>query len=165
MAVIAVTIIGITGACDRSPSPPPDEQQTVSRFLDLDQEVRALDWDFHVALRRGDGAAARDAALAAARRLELILADLPNMDIPRCLTDAVVAIQPMLKAELDLWRSRERGDNQPTEDEISLFFAFYGAERNWAAVLRIAGRDCGPDIARYGGPPQLGAVPHTYGFA
>lgn len=59
-----------------------------------------------------------------------------------CLTDARDAVAGVVAQMLPQWQAWSEGQDYPTDDEISLFFAFYGAEEPWTLLLQEAEIRC-----------------------
>ena len=63
-----------------------------------------------------------------------------------CLRELQTATIQLIEGQLLRWRTRSEGEGVPTSDEVSLFFAFYGADTTWTALLNEAEGMCVPAI-------------------
>lgn len=143
LTVVMLTVVVIAGCGATTPSPSPlSLQQFQTSARALADDLRSLEWDFHTAVQRGDDAAARAAATSAASQIA-DFADGP-LQSPRidCIADVQDAIAALLADELEGWQARAEGRNYPDADEISLFFAFYGADKAWILALDQASKSC-----------------------
>lgn len=114
--------------------------QTSARALADD--LRSLEWDFHTAVQGGDDAAARADAANAASAIEDFMEGPLRSPRIECIAELQDAIGAQLAAELNDWHARAEGRGYPTSDEISLFFAFYGADKAWMVALKAATDSC-----------------------
>lgn len=100
------------------------------------------EWQFHTAVRGSETAAAVDAASRAAD----VLHDLAGLEMPedatQCELELADAVSEMLALEAGLWNQRAEGEAFPSQDDVELFFAFFGAEKPWIALLQRAEGTC-----------------------
>lgn len=111
-------------------------------FESLTDRLADDEWDFHTAVRRRD----TDAAVGAASRAADVLHDLVGVQVPsnaaNCERELIRSVSDMLEVEGRLWDQRATGEAFPSEDDVELFFAFFGAEKPWIALLQRAEGMC-----------------------
>jgi len=137
MLGLAVVVTG----CGAS-MPPPSPATFRTEAVALADRLQSLEWDFHIALRRDLVEEAKATATEAVRLIASFEQGPLREATGGCLEEARAAIGDLLGAELARWRAWSEGRNYPTEDEISLFIAFYGAEKPWILLLDQAEKLC-----------------------